>query len=79
MADNATSVAMPTNDVFGVLLGGYMPSLLLAVAAVGILCYQRLSVHVDPQEPPVLKPTIPYIGHIIGLLRYRVEFFDRIL
>lgn len=27
-----------------------------------------LSPRLDPDEPPLIKPTIPLIGHIIGLL-----------
>ncbi|KAK4201355.1 putative cytochrome P450 E-class, group IV [Triangularia verruculosa] len=29
---------------------------------------------VDPREPPLLKPTIPFIGHIIGLIRHQAEY-----
>lgn len=32
--------------------------------------YHFLGPKYDPQEPPVIPQTIPYIGHIIGLLRY---------
>jgi len=29
----------------------------------------------DPQEPPYISPTIPYIGHLIGLLMKRYEYY----
>lgn len=28
----------------------------------------------DPREPPLLTPTIPFIGHIIGLIRYQADY-----
>jgi hypothetical protein len=33
-----------------------------------------LSPHVDPREPPILKPTIPFVGHLIGLIRHGSHF-----
>ena len=29
----------------------------------------------DPQEPPYISPTIPYIGHLIGLLMKRYDYY----
>jgi hypothetical protein len=29
-------------------------------------------------EPPLLKPSIPVIGHIIGLMRWKAEYFSRL-
>ena len=37
-----------------------------------------LSPKIDPNEPPVVKPRIPFIGHIIDLLYYKSEFLKRI-
>lgn len=28
----------------------------------------------DPREPPLLKPTIPFIGYIIGLIRHQADY-----
>ncbi|KAL2061782.1 hypothetical protein VTL71DRAFT_7160 [Oculimacula yallundae] len=69
---------MSFSSTFDVLLQGYTPSILLGIAAVVLVCWQRLSVKCDPQEPPLLKPSIPYIGHIIGLLRYNGEYFEKL-
>jgi hypothetical protein len=30
---------------------------------------------VEPQEPPVLRPKIPFIGHMIGLLSHHNNYF----
>ena len=37
-----------------------------------------LSPKVDANEPPVVKPRIPFIGHIIDLLYYKSDFLKRI-
>lgn len=65
-------------QVFGTLLDGYTPSIILATAAVLLVCWSRLSVRVDPREPPILKPTIPYVGHIIGLLTHQNSYFEKL-
>jgi hypothetical protein len=65
-------------QVFGTLLDGYTPSIVLATAAVLLVCWSRLSVRVDPREPPILKPTIPYIGHIIGLFTQQSSYFEKL-
>ncbi|TVY91823.1 Lanosterol 14-alpha demethylase [Lachnellula willkommii] len=51
------------------LLDGYTSVLILAIAAVTWYCWRSLSVRLEPGEPPLLKPTIPYIGHLIGLAK----------
>jgi hypothetical protein len=53
----------------------YLPSILLASAAVGLIVWQKLSVSVDADEPPLLKPTIPFVGHIIGMLKNQMMYF----
>lgn len=61
-----------------VLFSGYMPTVLLAIGVVVLICWQRLSVQLEPQEPPLLKPSVPYIGHIIGIIRYKSGYFDKL-
>ncbi|KAE8450494.1 hypothetical protein EG329_006224 [Mollisiaceae sp. DMI_Dod_QoI] len=69
---------MSVGDAISVLFQGYMPSIILAVAAVLLIVRQRLAIELDPREPPILKPKIPYIGHIIGLFRYHGAYFDKL-
>lgn len=33
---------------------------------------------VSAREPPVLRPTIPFVGHIISLIREKTGLFDRL-
>ena len=30
----------------------------------------------DPREPPVIPSLIPYVGHMLGLLRYGQRYFE---
>jgi hypothetical protein len=57
-------------DVFRLGYDGYI--LLLGVPAIValVVLYPRLFPgRLDSQEPPVIWPTIPVIGHLIGLIR----------
>ena len=36
----------------------------------------RTSAAVDIRQPPVVKPKIPVIGHILGMLKYQSLYFD---
>lgn len=46
-----------------IILGAYGLAAALIVLLVHLLRFE-----VDPQEPPVVYPTIPLVGHIIGTL-----------
>ncbi|KAK3987695.1 cytochrome P450 [Cladorrhinum sp. PSN332] len=39
-----------------------------------LLLNTLLTPRVDPREPPLLKPSIPLIGHIVDLFRYQAKF-----
>ena len=51
----------------------------LVAFAILLTCWQRLSIKLDPQEPPLLKPKVPYIGHIIGIIQHNIAYFDILL
>lgn len=54
-----------------------IPHVALALlAAFFILMRRMLSADVAPQEPPLLKPKIPFIGHIIGLMKHEASYFS---
>lgn len=51
----------------------------LAPMVLAYLLYLRfLRAKRDPREPPVISPTIPLIGHIIGLMRYGTDYYAMI-
>ncbi|KAI8722714.1 hypothetical protein NCS52_00416000 [Fusarium sp. LHS14.1] len=45
-------------------------ALLAGALALSLLLTPRL----DPREPPVVKPTIPLVGHIIGIIRHQSDY-----
>lgn len=70
-------------------LVGFMDSLLLrcyeqplvlcvGIIAVVLLSLPKLLVRHDAQEPPILSPRIPIIGHLIGMIRYKQDFYHRL-
>jgi hypothetical protein len=34
------------------------------------------TINIDQQEPPLLKPRLPLIGHIIGLMKHEATYFS---
>lgn len=73
MASNTT--VLVTSDMVGPL--GTSRSILLTVGiglVLLVLINTLLTPRVDPREPPLLKPSIPLIGHIINLFRHQANF-----
>lgn len=50
----------------------------LIILAFTALADRFLSPSLDAQEPPVLKPWIPLIGHIIDMIRHGNLFLTRL-
>ena len=51
--------------------------LLFALSAVWLGLTFFFSPQPDSREPPVLRSSIPYIGHIIGLLRHGTRYYEQ--
>ena len=68
---------MALNDNFGIM-GGYPPLILLSIIAACLLVWHRSRAQMDPLEPPQLKPRIPLVGHLIGMLRYHTVYLEMI-
>ncbi|KAK4449078.1 cytochrome P450 [Podospora aff. communis PSN243] len=51
-----------------------LPASFAAAAVIAILLHLLAIPNVEPREPPLVKPRIPLIGHIIGLIRYQAEY-----
>lgn len=49
-------------------------SLLLVIVYISLV--YLFSPKYDPREPPVISSLIPYVGHILGLLRYGQRYFE---
>ncbi|KAJ1323902.1 cholesterol 7alpha-monooxygenase [Microdochium nivale] len=44
--------------------------------AVALLVNHLTTPRLDPREPPLLKPSVPFVGHVINLARLGVNFFS---
>ncbi len=49
--------------------------------AVGILSglfllWRKADVSLDPDEPPITLSKIPFIGHILGMMRHQIGYFE---
>ena len=58
-----------------------MASPVLIAIVVGILSilfflWRKADASLDTDEPPIALSRVPFIGHIIGLIRYQVEYFE---
>ncbi len=53
----------------------------LVAIAVGVLSglllfRHKADVSLDSQEPPIALSKIPFIGHILGIIRYQIGYFE---
>lgn len=51
----------------------YMPWVFVLLAVVVLVRWQPI-IKMEPSEPPLLQPTIPYVGHAIGFLRHQTKY-----
>lgn len=56
-----------------------VPVLVAVLVAVSIMlaliALSRID-ELDEREPPLLKPTIPYCGHLLGMLKWQVGYMQ---
>jgi hypothetical protein len=70
MASNAT---VAPDEVHG---GNMMPIIIsLVVAALGLVYWRLTLSRIDPREPPEVPAKIPFIGHMVGMLTYHIDYF----
>lgn len=75
-----------SNSTFEALQGLQEPSsfsgsfltILLAFAALSLFYWSMTASDLDPREPPLAKSKIPFIGHLIGMLRYQIKYMEMI-
>jgi hypothetical protein len=61
--------------------GGKWNFYILAIAwfiMVAMLSWLWVREASDPREPPQLKPKFPVIGHLLGILQYEAEYFQKL-
>ena len=64
------STVMEEPTAMALVIGG-----LIALYLLNVLTTPRL----DAREPPLLKPAVPLVGHIIGLLRHQSGYHQILL
>jgi hypothetical protein len=72
MASNATT------DSF-VNRGSYAVSpftVSVAVVALALFLWRFSASGLDPREPPEAVSKIPFIGHLIGMLKHQIHYFE---
>ncbi|KAI0513191.1 cytochrome P450 [Xylaria bambusicola] len=54
--------------------------ILLTSLALGILilCFHTLTASHEPNEPPLIRPGIPIVGHLIGMIRHGSGYYSKI-
>ncbi|KIW91967.1 uncharacterized protein Z519_06949 [Cladophialophora bantiana CBS 173.52] len=50
--------------------------LLAVITLLAVTVHRGLTVDHSPGEPPIIQPGIPYIGHILGIIRYGTKYFE---
>jgi len=60
------------------LLGLYLSAAVavLFVSSTVILRQIMMRPAFDPREPPLVKPAVPIVGHLLGIMRHRVHYFS---
>ena len=58
--------------------GNTMVLLVAVILLGGLYVWSRYAPQVEAREPPVLRPTIPFIGHIIGMVREGPHYLRRL-
>ncbi|KAH6843294.1 hypothetical protein B0I37DRAFT_408164 [Chaetomium sp. MPI-CAGE-AT-0009] len=72
---NAMLEALPALVTRGVETLKAAPLITTAiVVALTFLVLQTIGPRVDPREPPLVKPRVPLIGHIIGMMRQQAQY-----
>jgi hypothetical protein len=64
---------MDPTEVLSSKLTEYMPWFFVLLAVVVLVRWQPI-IKMEPLEPPLLQPTIPYVGHAIGFLRHQTKY-----
>ena len=70
-------ISYSTQSVVSFLTKSSWPAFIaFMVVLASLLILQFLGAEdVDPEEPPVVRPGIPFVGHMIGLLRHHNNYF----
>jgi hypothetical protein len=57
-------------------LGPVLIAIVVGILSGLFLLWRKADVSLDPDEPPIALPKIPFIGHILGMIRYQIGYFE---
>ena len=61
------------------VIGSHLWLTIFALGVLSLLALWLMGIEdVESREPPVVRSGIPFIGHMISLLRYQNHYFDMI-
>jgi hypothetical protein len=74
MAANSTAATL-----IGYAISSYPVSPITAsitVVALALICWRMMASGLDPREPPEAISKIPFVGHLIGMFIYQIEYLE---
>ena len=74
MATNSTLGGLPRLTTESLDTLKTVPAAIAIAAAIAFLILHLLTPRLDPREPPLLKPRIPLVGHILGMIRHQAQY-----
>jgi hypothetical protein len=79
-ATNATGEAVGfANAILGDVSASWGKYVVIFIVTASVLVVNRwVNPRLDPREPPLLKPTVPLVGHIWNLIYKGQNFFGDI-
>lgn len=60
------------------LASKYAIAAVVGVVALSFFLLSKLALPLHPNEPPLLKPRISFIGHVIGLVFGKTEYIGNL-
>lgn len=79
LASNASFLSTLMPESFAAFAEGrYAYTAVFVVISLLLLGLRGMSPEMDPREPPLYKPRIPVIGHIIGIMTEHTAMFKRL-
>ncbi|ORY62501.1 cytochrome P450 [Pseudomassariella vexata] len=75
---DAASIAGGVLETMMTTGAGKISTIVLASIVALFLLDQFFTAKVDPQEPPLLKPRFPLIGHLVGMMLGQQSYFQKL-
>lgn len=80
--DQSTTTVMASNfsSIYSLASQNGNPLVLLAFSALGLILLSSWSrlFGLDPKEPPEVSASVPFIGHLLGIIKYEADYFQRV-